>query len=88
MRWDSLLTCDDCGRKFKVKLEIVELENGGEKHFFSCPGCKRGYHVATISPKGVEIRRQLEKLSQSQVKRRGLARKIRRLRKQLKPEVI
>jgi hypothetical protein len=87
MQWDSLLTCDECGKKFKIKLEIMKLENGGEKHFFSCPHCERGYHVATISLKGVEIRRQLEKLSRSQIKRRGLARKIRKLRKQLKPEI-
>jgi hypothetical protein len=88
MRWDSLLTCDDCGGKFKIKPEITKLEDGGEEHFFQCPGCQRRYPIATISPKGVEIRQQLEKLSQSQVKRRGLARKIRKLRKQLKPEII
>lgn len=54
-------TCEDCGRAFTLTVTYTPDDAGGERVSFSCPHCDRRYDVAYVTPRGVEVREQLQK---------------------------
>lgn len=54
--------CDHCHKTFPIKIKTVRTPGGGEAWSFTCPHCNHSYTVCTITPQGVELRRQIESI--------------------------
>lgn len=94
MGWSGLVTCDGCGREFRIEPKVKPLKGGGEEHFFRCPNkrCRRRYVTARITAEGVRLRREIERargeLGRARGERRGeLARLVDELVGKLRGEV-
>jgi hypothetical protein len=94
MGWNEKVTCDACGTEFKIDLKVKPLKGGGEQHFFKCPNkrCRKRYVVANITPKGVELRHQIQQIRREltgvdQDQQEGLLVDLAVLQKQLEPEI-
>jgi hypothetical protein len=99
--WNELVTCDQCGTQFKLDLKVKPLKGGGEQHFFAsgtqgrkCPNkrCRKRYVVANITPKGVELRHQIQQIRRKltgvdEDQQEGLLIDLAVLQKQLEPEI-
>ena len=55
-------TCDHCHKPFPIAIKTTRITGSGERWSFTCPHCYHTYTVATITPHGVELRRQIESL--------------------------
>lgn len=94
MGWNEKVTCGACGTEFKIDLKVKPLKGGGEQHFFRCPNkrCRKRYVVANITPKGVELRFQIQRVREElpqadEARRAELLIDLSGLQKQLEPEV-
>jgi hypothetical protein len=94
MAWNEKVTCDACGTEFKIDLKVKPLKGGGEQHFFKCPNkrCRKRYVVANITPKGVELRFQIQQVRRELTtvdkdRQEGLLIDLAVLQKQLEPEI-
>lgn len=88
------VTCDECGRNFRMVPESAPTESGGERSWFSCPFCGHQYVMAVISSRGLDARaslkvilKKLKKHGLKASKRVRLQDQARRLREILSEEV-
>lgn len=56
------VVCDDCQAEFKIKPQTEQVEDGGERHWFTCPVCDREYPTAHITTRGIELREKIQEL--------------------------
>jgi len=71
--------CDSCNKYFIPNLKEKATEDGGVNQAFNCPHCNHYYPVCTITPRGLELRKKIQKATRPE--------RINQLRKKMKKEV-
>mgnify|MGYP001206393959 CR=1 FL=1 len=74
--------CDECGHRFIPKPYEEPTPEGGLSMKFRCPECGHVYPVATLTPRGVQLREQMAEA----LARRDIAR-ANRLRQEFQRQV-
>lgn len=56
------VTCDKCNRQFELT-PLAEQTVDGELQYFICPHCLSRYDYALVTPRGLELRAELQQLA-------------------------
>lgn len=56
------ITCNHCRKPFTPTVQTSRTAGGGEHWYFTCPHCHHNFTVCTITPHGIELRRQIDSI--------------------------
>lgn len=67
----SKVHCDNCNKRFRIRLKAQKIKNDVERVYFTCPKCKTEYECYYTNDKIKSLQKQIQALRNEYNKNKG-----------------